>query len=428
MADNVTLDAGSGGSTIATDECTVNSITAHVQWVKPAYGTHDSFTPVTTSAGLPVAQQGTWTVTGAGGSFPVTDSGGSLTVDAPVGTPVFVRLSDGSSAIATLPVSVASVPSHDVTNAGTFAVQAAQSGTWTVQPGNTANTTAWLVTGTNGTFPVTDSGGSLTVDAPVATPVFVRLSDGSSAIATLPVSIAATVTVTGTGGTFPVTDSGGSLTVDNGGTFAVQESGGVLTALQIIDDWDESDRCKVNPIAGQAGVAAGAGAVGATVQRVTLASDDPAVVSLAALDNAVSGNELQVDVVGALPAGTALIGRVSASPETSAIYEGATALTPKFAAIDAATSGDNTLVAAVASKKVRVLALFLVAAGAVNARFESGAGGSALSGQMNLTTNSGFCLPFNPAGWFETAANTLLNLELSGAVSVDGCLTYIEVS
>lgn len=47
---------------------------------------------------------------------------------------------------ATQPVSLASVPSHAVTNAGTFAVQAAQSGTWTVQPGNTQNTTAWLVT------------------------------------------------------------------------------------------------------------------------------------------------------------------------------------------------------------------------------------------------------------------------------------------
>lgn len=41
---------------------------------------------------------------------PATDNGGSLTVDAPVGTPVFVRLSDGSSAIATLPVSLASLP------------------------------------------------------------------------------------------------------------------------------------------------------------------------------------------------------------------------------------------------------------------------------------------------------------------------------
>jgi hypothetical protein len=76
------------------------------------------------------AQSGTWTVTGTGGTFPVTDSGGSLTVDAPVGTPVFVRLSDGSSAISTLPVSLASVPSHAVTNAGTFAVQSTlQAGT-----------------------------------------------------------------------------------------------------------------------------------------------------------------------------------------------------------------------------------------------------------------------------------------------------------
>lgn len=50
------------------------------------------------------------------------------------------------------------VGSHAVTNAGTFAVQAAQSGTWTVQPGNTANTMAWLVTGTGGTFPATQSG------------------------------------------------------------------------------------------------------------------------------------------------------------------------------------------------------------------------------------------------------------------------------
>jgi hypothetical protein len=102
-------------------------------------------------------------------------------------------------------------------------------------------------------------------------------------------------------------------------------------------------------------------------------------------------------------------------------------VTPKFAAIDAATSGDNTIVAAVSSKKIRVLSAFLIAAGTVNARFESGAGGTALTGQMNLVANSGFVLPFNPIGWFQTAATTLLNLELSGAVSVDGALTYVEV-
>jgi hypothetical protein len=56
-------------------------------------------------------------------------------------------------------------------------VTANQGGTWTVQPGNTANTTAWLVTGTGGTFPVT----------------------GTFWQATQPVSIASTVAVTQSG-------------------------------------------------------------------------------------------------------------------------------------------------------------------------------------------------------------------------------------
>lgn len=119
---------------------------------------------------------------------------------------------------------------------------------------------------------------------------------------------------------------------------------------------------------------------------------------------------------------------VQASIESGQMTAAGTVVTPKFAVIDAATSGDNTLVAAVSSKKIRVLALFLVSAGTVNVRFESGAGGTALTGQMNLVVNTGFVLPFNPAGWFETAATTLLNMELSAAISCDGSLTYIEVS
>lgn len=102
-------------------------------------------------------------------------------------------------------------------------------------------------------------------------------------------------------------------------------------------------------------------------------------------------------------------------------------LTPKFAIIDAATSGDNTLVAAVTGKKIRVLSLMMIASGVVSARFESGAGGTALSGQMQLIAQAGFTLPQSSTGWFETAVGALLNLELSAAISVDGLLTYIEV-
>lgn len=43
-------------------------------------------------------------------AVPITDNAGSVTVDAPVATPVFVRLSDGTTAIATLPISAAALP------------------------------------------------------------------------------------------------------------------------------------------------------------------------------------------------------------------------------------------------------------------------------------------------------------------------------
>mgnify|MGYP001579724226 CR=1 FL=1 len=99
----------------------------------------------------------------------------------------------------------------------------------------------------------------------------------------------------------------------------------------------------------------------------------------------------------------------------------------RYAVINAAGSGDNTLVAAVVSKKIRVLSLFYLASGTVTVRFESGAGGTALTGQMQHIAQTGAVLPFNEDGWFETAAGALLNLELNSAVSVNGSLSYIEV-
>ncbi len=120
-------------------------------------------------------------------------------------------------------------------------------------------------------------------------------------------------------------------------------------------------------------------------------------------------------------------GELAVAQQTDRLMNGTSELVPKFAVIDHATSGDNTIVAAVATKKIRVLAVFLVAAGTVAARFESGASGTALTGQMNLIVNTGFVLPFNPLGWLESGTGVLLNLELSGAVSVDGCLVYVEV-
>lgn len=95
-------------------------------------------------------------------------------------------------------------------------------------------------------------------------------------------------------------------------------------------------------------------------------------------------------------------------------------------AVAATTLGNNTLVAAVTGKKVRVLALALVASGGANTvRLESDADGTALTGQMDLVSDGQLVLPWNPAGWCETAASKLLNLELSAGTAVAGVLAYV---
>jgi hypothetical protein len=133
MADNVIANPGSGGATFATDDI------GGVQFPRTkialgADGLYDG--DVNSSNPLPVslANVPSHPVTNAGTFAVQAGQAGtwSVGVTSAVGAPAFVQLSDGASAITTLPVSLASVPAHDVTNAGTFAVQAAQTGIWTV--------------------------------------------------------------------------------------------------------------------------------------------------------------------------------------------------------------------------------------------------------------------------------------------------------
>lgn len=97
----------------------------------------------------------------------------------------------------------------------------------------------------------------------------------------------------------------------------------------------------------------------------------------------------------------------------------------KFAKIDASSSGNNEIVAAVSGKQIRVINCMMIASGAVNAKFQSSAGGTDVTGTLPLTANSGFTQPESRVGWFETVAGESLNLNLSGAVQVGGCLAYI---
>lgn len=188
MSDNFTVNSASGGKTFASDDI------AGVDYpiAKQAFGALDSATLAASGAGAVSA--GVQRVTLASDDPAVAMLGtidghvdGIETLIGTTNTNTAALLTDTQLRASAVPVSLASVPSHAVTNAGTFAVQAAQSGTWTVQPGNTANTTAWKV-------------------------------DGSAV--TQPVSLASVP----------------SHAVTNAGTFAVQVDGSALTSLQLIDD------------------------------------------------------------------------------------------------------------------------------------------------------------------------------------------------
>lgn len=118
--------------------------------------------------------------------------------------------------------------------------------------------------------------------------------------------------------------------------------------------------------------------------------------------------------------------------ESASMRASGVALTPKFAAIAAATSGDNSLVAAVSAKKIRVLAMFILAGAAGNIYFTSAASGTVIFGgstnKICLATNTGFVLPFNPLGWFENSStNQALVMNASSTGPFSGGLVYVEV-
>src|SRR4051812_45657205 len=199
MADNTILNVGVGGDTIATDD--IGGI--KYERVKVNFGADGSATDASSANPLPVDTEltvadldtGAGTDTRAVVGLARAESGGAVLVGTANPLPVTANAGTGP-----FPVS---------DNAGSLTVDSAQlpgalAANGGIKVEGVAGGVAQPVSGTvtanagSGPFPVSDNAGSLTVDAPVATPVFVRLSDGAAAITAL-----------------PVTDNAGSLTVDS---------------------------------------------------------------------------------------------------------------------------------------------------------------------------------------------------------------------
>lgn len=111
------------------------------------------------------------------------------------------------------------------------------------------------------------------------------------------------------------------------------------------------------------------------------------------------------------------------APHIGVLYSGALPLLPRYAAIAVSSSGDNTMVAAVAGKRVLLLQYNLMANGTVNAKWKDGAS-TDISGLSYLVVNTGKVVSFSPMGWMVTTVGNALVLNLSAAIAVGGELGY----
>ena len=105
---------------------------------------------------------------------------------------------------------------------------------------------------------------------------------------------------------------------------------------------------------------------------------------------------------------------------------------PKFAAFGGSSSGDITVVGAVAGHRIRVIGGFWQALSTCNIYWASGAGGTAIAGssgaRMANAANGGMVLPIDPTGkgYFESSdgAALVVNANTSG---LSGAVTYFEL-
>jgi hypothetical protein len=99
--------------------------------------------------------------------------------------------------------------------------------------------------------------------------------------------------------------------------------------------------------------------------------------------------------------------------------------TIKSAVVSVGSSGNNTLVSAVTSKRIKVIGYILQSLGTVNVQFRSNS--TPLSGVFNFQTREGITqATAAPSFLFGTNAGEALVLNLSAGVNVVGIITYYD--
>lgn len=192
MADNVIITPGSG-NTVAADEVTDGTLgTVKVQYVKLMDGTLDGTTKAVINAnGLKTD--------GSAVTQPISAVSLPLPTGASTETTLGTRLADSTftgrintQGQKTMAASTPVVLASDQTG---FPVT--QSGTWTVQPGNTANTTPWLIESRSSTIQTYSSSIIGLLSAAVATDIFTVTGSATKTVKIQQVMISSTATAAG---------------------------------------------------------------------------------------------------------------------------------------------------------------------------------------------------------------------------------------
>lgn len=175
------------------------------------------------------------------GTVTVTDGAGALNVIVDSGTVTTVstvtNLSQMAGAAIAMNTGVRSAGTQRVTIATDDVVPASQSGTWTVQPGNTANTTAWKVDGSSvtqpvsGTVTVTDGAGALNVIVDSGAVTATLSAETTKVVGTVRVLGNAGAVVDGATGAAPPANGLYTVGLGSGAT------GGLLINRTICDQW-----------------------------------------------------------------------------------------------------------------------------------------------------------------------------------------------
>ncbi len=270
-----------------------------------------------------------------------------------------------------------------------------------------ASGTAQVVDGSGVTQPIS----AVSLPLPTLAATAAKQDTGNTALTTINTSLGTVNTSLGTINTTlgtPMQTTGGSVTANAGtnlntSTLAL-ETGGNLAKIPLAQGSTTS---------GQSGTLV-QGAVTTSAPTYTTAQTSP----------------LSLDTTGRLRTVTNLTnvnGSTVSLNETSTVYAGATACTPLFSTVVAASSGAATIIAAVGGKQIRVLALQLIANAAVNVKWQSHVTPTDITGLAYLAANGGYVLPYNPVGWFQTISGEALDINLSASVAVGGFITYITV-